>query len=486
MLGRLRGPAVVGRWGQHRASPSGRTCGARSHRPRPRPTSRHSGRSAWSAAITRRPPSTTCGCGSADRPATSCSSTPGPRPARSKRSRSVATDRPAFVHRDSRDLTGFIDGTANPTTLEAPAAALVPDDGPGAAGSHVLVMRWVHDLRAFDAQPIADQERVFGRTKWDSVEMEPDAKPATAHIARVEIEDAAGDELPIYRRSVPYGTVEEAGLYFVAFSADRARLDRMLGRMFGLERRRAARPPARLLAAGDRGDLLRAGTPPARRGRGPDRRPAPGVIESAAVVGRHAAPARGVHDRPERRQPGRRLDRREPAAAGRDAADRGRGRLLRDGLPRARRVRLARVASGSATSARSRRCRSAGTPRSRAGWRSAERGLAAAPVRPAVRAGSCSRRTAGRSRSPRRPSRRPRPGDPDVGGHLGPRAGARPPGRRARGCWAGGPTSWTRAPARARVRRSDALILAAPGDGPARAPRLSVRRAQGADARRTT
>ena len=96
-------------------------------------------------------------------------------------------------------------------------------------------MRWVHDLRAFDAQPIADQERVFGRSKWDSVEMEPNVKPPTAHIARVEISDDEGDELPIYRRSVPYGTVEEAGLYFVAFSADRARLDRMLGRMFGLE-----------------------------------------------------------------------------------------------------------------------------------------------------------------------------------------------------------------------------------------------------------
>ena len=147
----------------------------------------------------------------------------------------IATDRPAFVHRDSRDLTGFIDGTANPSTLEAPAAALVPEGRPGAAGSHVLVMRWVHDLGAFGAQAIADQERVFGRTKWDSVELGPDAKPPTAHIARVEIEDEAGDELPIYRRSVPYGTVEEAGLYFVAFSADRARLDRMLGRMFGLD-----------------------------------------------------------------------------------------------------------------------------------------------------------------------------------------------------------------------------------------------------------
>lgn len=146
----------------------------------------------------------------------------------------LANEQVAFVHRDSRDLTGFIDGTANPTLLEAPLAALVPDGEPGAGGSHVLAMRWVHDLDAFDALTIADQERVFGRTKAESDELEGDAKPPTAHIARVEIEDEAGVELPIYRRSVPYGAVAEHGLYFVAFSADRSRFDTMLGRMFGM------------------------------------------------------------------------------------------------------------------------------------------------------------------------------------------------------------------------------------------------------------
>ena len=40
-------------------------------------------------------------------------------------------------------------------------------------------------------------------------------------------------ELEIYRRSAPYGTVREHGLYFVAFSADRTRFDKMLARMFG-------------------------------------------------------------------------------------------------------------------------------------------------------------------------------------------------------------------------------------------------------------
>ena len=147
----------------------------------------------------------------------------------------VASDQPCFVHRDSRDLTGFIDGSANPMTHEAPAAALVPDGQPGAGGSHVIVMRWVHDLDAFERLPVKAQERVIGRSKPSSIELTGDALPADAHIARVQITDAAGEELHIYRRSVPYGTVAEHGLYFVAFSADRGRFDTMLARMFGTD-----------------------------------------------------------------------------------------------------------------------------------------------------------------------------------------------------------------------------------------------------------
>lgn len=145
----------------------------------------------------------------------------------------LASEQAAFVHRNSQDLTGFIDGTANPTLLEAPEAALVPDGAPGAGGSHVMVIRWIHDLEAFGALPVEEQERTIGRTKPDSIEFTGDDLPIDAHIARVQIEDAAGNELPIYRRSVPYGTVGEHGLQFVAFSAEQKRFDRMLGRMFG-------------------------------------------------------------------------------------------------------------------------------------------------------------------------------------------------------------------------------------------------------------
>lgn len=144
----------------------------------------------------------------------------------------LGAEQPCFVYRDSRDLTGFIDGTGNPEPLDAPAVALIAPGKPGEGGSHVMAMRWVHDLASFHAQSVTDQERVFGRTKLNSIELVADQMPANAHIARVQIKD--GDyELEIYRRSVPYGTVAEQGLYFLAFSADRTRFDRMLARVFG-------------------------------------------------------------------------------------------------------------------------------------------------------------------------------------------------------------------------------------------------------------
>jgi putative iron-dependent peroxidase len=134
------------------------------------------------------------------------------------------------VYRDSRDLTGFVDGTENPPVEEAHDVAIVPSGQKGAGGSHVVAMRWVHDLTSFHALTRAEQEGTIGRTKPDSVEL--DDKPATAHISRVVIEED-GEELEIYRRSVPYGRVAELGLYFIAFSADPSRYHKMLARMFG-------------------------------------------------------------------------------------------------------------------------------------------------------------------------------------------------------------------------------------------------------------
>jgi putative iron-dependent peroxidase len=144
----------------------------------------------------------------------------------------MAAERSGFLYHEGRDLTGFVDGTANPPPLRAPGVALVPSGAIGAGGSHVLFMRWVHDLEPFERLSVHDQEGVFGRSKAESVEMADAEKPANAHIARVQV-DVDGSELEIFRRSVPYGGVAEHGLYFLAFSADRSRYDIMLARMFG-------------------------------------------------------------------------------------------------------------------------------------------------------------------------------------------------------------------------------------------------------------
>jgi putative iron-dependent peroxidase len=143
----------------------------------------------------------------------------------------LVADQPCFVYLDSRDLTGFIDGTANPPIEEAFDVALVADGQVGAGGAFVLAQKWVHDLERFHARSRAEQEATIGRTKPDSVEL--DDKPATAHIARVEVEQD-GEELELYRRSTPYGRVGELGLYFLAFSADPSRFTVMLRRMFGV------------------------------------------------------------------------------------------------------------------------------------------------------------------------------------------------------------------------------------------------------------
>lgn len=135
----------------------------------------------------------------------------------------------AFVYLDSRDLSGFVDGTANPPAEEAPAVALVPE-GPGAGGSHVLVQKWLHDLDSFLALDLAEQEAAIGRTKRDSVELDP--LPADSHVAMMEIHDDDGEEREIWRRSVAWGDYGRQGLLFLAFSADPDIFDHMLDHLF--------------------------------------------------------------------------------------------------------------------------------------------------------------------------------------------------------------------------------------------------------------
>jgi len=106
--------------------------------------------------------------------------------------------------------------------------ALIPEGIPGAAGSILLVQKWKHKVAEWEALPVAQQERIMGRTKPESIELEN--KPPDSHVARTD-QDEFGH---IFRRNMPYGGVGDHGTVFVGFSADQKRLSRMLESMVGL------------------------------------------------------------------------------------------------------------------------------------------------------------------------------------------------------------------------------------------------------------
>lgn len=140
----------------------------------------------------------------------------------------VAEETSSWPYHHDLDLTGFIDGTKNPSLVDAPGLVLVPDGKPGAGGSILLLQKWVHDSTAWDGLPVERQEKIIGRTKPDSVELDP--QPADSHVARTD-QEKFGD---IFRRNMPFGTVTEHGTMFVGFSAEQRFLADMLESMAGI------------------------------------------------------------------------------------------------------------------------------------------------------------------------------------------------------------------------------------------------------------
>ncbi len=139
-----------------------------------------------------------------------------------------------WTYKENRDLTGFIDGTENPSLSEAPEVALIPLELTGAGGSIVLMQKWLHDAAAFDALPVEVQEKVIGRTKDKSIELDEEVRGPQSHVSRTVIE-VDGVEQHIFRRNTPFGTATEHGTMFIGFSREQYRLARMLARMAGAE-----------------------------------------------------------------------------------------------------------------------------------------------------------------------------------------------------------------------------------------------------------
>ena len=144
-----------------------------------------------------------------------------------------------FNYFDDRDLIGFVDGTENPVDQAAFNATIIgEEDAAFAGGSYVIVQKYLHDLTRWNELPVAEQEKIIGRTKLSDIELDDAVKPTSAHNALTTIiED--GEQLEIVRDNMPFGDVGkgEFGTYFIGYARSPRRIEQMLENMF------VGRPP---------------------------------------------------------------------------------------------------------------------------------------------------------------------------------------------------------------------------------------------------
>jgi putative iron-dependent peroxidase len=147
---------------------------------------------------------------------------------------SVADEVHGFRYFDDRDVMGFVDGTENPQGAAAREAAIVGDEDPAfAGGSYVIVQKYLHDLKAWNALPVEMQERIIGRRKLSDVELSDAEKPMYAHNALTNIEEN-GRQLQIVRDNMPFGRPGhgEFGTYFIGYCRTPRTTEIMLENMF--------------------------------------------------------------------------------------------------------------------------------------------------------------------------------------------------------------------------------------------------------------
>ena len=147
---------------------------------------------------------------------------------------SIATEEHGLRLYEDRGLDGFVDGTENPQGDEnVRDVAIIPEDQPDAGGSYVLLQKYLHDLKKWDAVPVAEQEASVGRSKEANEEFSKDVRLPDSHLGRVNLKEN-GVGLKIVRRSLPFGKLSgEHGLMFTAYCHTLHNIEVQLLHMFG-------------------------------------------------------------------------------------------------------------------------------------------------------------------------------------------------------------------------------------------------------------
>ena len=128
-----------------------------------------------------------------------------------------------FKYFDERDLLGFRrrDGEPDRDRPQRDAVTIGDEDPAFAGGSYVIVQKYLHDMAAWEALAVEEQERVIGRAKLSNVEMDDDVKPSNSHVALNTIVEPDGTQRQILRENMPFGSLGagEFGTYFIGYAA---------------------------------------------------------------------------------------------------------------------------------------------------------------------------------------------------------------------------------------------------------------------------
>ena len=134
----------------------------------------------------------------------------------------------------AHDLSGFEDGTENPSGENAWRTALI--QSPTAhlnGGSLWTLQRWQHDFKWLSRATVETKEQIIGRSPKDNQEF-PNNLPC-AHILRTE-QESFSPAAHMLRRSMPWCDDQlNAGLVFSCFAHSLYPFEVQLGRMRGCE-----------------------------------------------------------------------------------------------------------------------------------------------------------------------------------------------------------------------------------------------------------
>jgi len=154
-----------------------------------------------------------------------------------------------FKYMGGKDLTGFTDGTRNPPfqNIIMDVGIIHKEDEIGeetfnVGGSYAFVSKFIHDLSKFEKLSSEDKSQIIGRDLNSA--NNPRLSDTFAHLGIISgsinlkskpsnyhINKSYG---VMFRQSWPFGTPEECGLLFLAFSRSLKEIDDSLSRMLGI------------------------------------------------------------------------------------------------------------------------------------------------------------------------------------------------------------------------------------------------------------